>query len=440
MPPMPGVYHASSYRDTLATLMDRRMSWEEEAPPMPVLPTTLVDRRMSWEEESPPQSPTTKMPLHIETSPQTPMFKPGMHEISPVVSSATDSKTAPSFVDFSRNLQKRRDEMVSPFSTDSLDHHRQAALDALAPTSAGGASSADMSPYDGTDFQNSNMFLPDPSPGARDIATADLLPQPLDLNRTSAVLESQQAARQAHAEHLGVDDDDDELDLSTPYPEYEDERWSSDSATYKSIGEVSQHKVKEIMQEPFLNKEDQRIMSYAAEKYPAMKSPPSHKKSWRSSGSSLTQKAADFAQRISLTSRKNSDLSRYSTVESQPYERQRAIPPTPYQLYGDSIWKTSKKKKKNKDRKAQLSLQHQNSSGFEGQDFPRAMQRAQTMPDPEDLDEADHNQGQVSSAFQRLTKSSSQRRREKLKNSIVLVGPTHLSKEGNAVPTPKRWV
>ena len=417
VPPMPGAHHASSYRDTLATLMNRRMSWEEEPPPLPVLP---------------------KMPLHIKMSAPGGPFKPGGQGISPVVSSATESKTAPSFVEFSQNLQKKRDEMVSPFSTSSLDNHRQAALDALAPTSPGGASSPDMSPCDGTAFQHSNAFLPGPSSGTiTEVVTPELVPAPLDLNRTSVVLESHEAARKAQAEHLGLSDDD-ELDLSTPYPDYEDERWSSDSATYKSIGEVSQHKVKETIQTPFFDKEDQRIMSYAAEKYPAMKRSSGHKSSWRSSGSSLTQEASDIVQRMSLTSRKNSDKSRYSPSGDQPYERQRAIPPTPYQLYGPAIWKGSKKK--NKDRKGQLSLQHQNGSAFDGQDYPKTMQRARTMPEPDDLDQVDHGQSQISSAFQRLTKSYSQRRREKLKNSIVLVGPTKLSKERNAIPTPKRWV
>ena len=391
---------------------------------------------MSWEEDDdvPAMPPLPKMALQVQTLPTEHDQSATMQSASPIVASATDSRTAPSFVEFSKNMQKRREDGVSPFSVSSMDDHRQAALDALEPVA-----SPDMSPHDGLAFQTSDPFFPrQASPADSKSDESNALPMKLDLDNSNSVLEPQEAARQAQAQHLEAPNAHDSLDLSTPYPEYEDEPVENlsderQSETYKSIGEVSQHKVKETLQPPSLTREDKRIISYAAEKYPAMKTPQSQKSSWRNSGIAAAQKASSLANRISLTSRKNSDKSRYSQTEDVHYERQRAVPPTPYQLYGAAIFKTPSKKKKTKDRKAQLSLQHRQSPPFEGQEYPRRMNRAQTMPNAEETDQT--KQRHLSSAFQKLKKSQSKKRRERLKQSIVLVGPVSSSRDMKDAPS-----
>ncbi|KAK5283776.1 hypothetical protein LTR40_001268 [Exophiala xenobiotica] len=160
-------------------------------------------------------------------------------------------------------------------------------------------------------------------------------------------------------------------------------------------------------------KEKERIMSYATTKWPAMSGDtPDRKKSQRSSArSSLQQGVSSLLRSISL-SKREMDKEGHQEVEV-PREKHLAKPATPYQVYGADIWSKKTKKKQQQQQQQQQDMQRSHKRGKSSVDLVHAYQNGQTQ-----------FVGVIEGAKRKLTRRTSQKRRRKLKQSIVFVGPT----------------
>jgi hypothetical protein len=365
LPPVPLIHQPQAYRDTVAPLLVKRLSLSRSPSPRPPTPPRPRPRA----------------------------------SVSSISLRSTVKKTAPSFAEFSRNLQDRRNELVSPLSSAS-DHLHQAAYDQLFPPS--------------TQVSSVNLAIAvaqtPPLPDAMsvtisDVAESELLPSPPDLRNISppspilntpgqlSVLqqarsltpfsssESRQGYRSRHWSENWLEDD---LRVDSP------------------ISEPPQMEDREYL----IEKEQADIIPPTASKNPGI-DPESleRKRSQRNSKrSSLQQGVNDLLRSLSISSRRDSRRAR--ARGSGPRERQLAIQATPYQLYGDQIWSTKKAKKKSRDDKA-------SHTRGKSMDLVTAYQSGQSQ-----------FVNVLESAKQRLTRRTSQRRRRKLKQSIIVVGPS----------------
>ena len=373
-------YNVQAYRDTVAPLMARRLSLTHSTWVPPIVPHKL------------------------RTSVSSPIMRAA--ELSPEISTA-DSKNAPSFAEFSRNLREKRNDMVSPFSTESYEQHRQEALEKLAPPS----------PQDSLEalnvaYEQPQSFLPGPMSGTiTDVVATEYVPEPLDLSRTSRVLLSpQKAARRAQAEQL-----------EHPPPQFQQP--DTNQSWARVMDKLNKRRSAE-------EREKQRVLNYASEKYPGMRTAALRKAPDRSSGSSITQRATNIMSAISGSGSKGTKTPLSETPPRR--QKQLAVKTTPYQEFGPDVWlppEKQEKKKKREERKLQREREEEqkrhrrnrssaNSKSSRGSELSGAYQSGQ-------------NQivGVIQGAKQRLSRSASEKRREKLKKNIVLIGPTSITKE-----------
>lgn len=383
---LPQFHNPQAYRDTVAPLMARRMSLTHSTWLPPIVPHQLRTSVSSPVMRGPVLSPDIYTP---------------------------DSRTAPSFVEFSRNLREKKTEMVSPASFESYKLHRQDALEKLAPPS----------PQDSSEalpvaFESPQSFLPGPMSGTiTDVVTPDLVPVPLDLSRTSQVLRSpQEAARRAQREQL------ESLPQHFQQPDT-NQSWS------KIMDKLNKRRSTE-------EREKQRVLNYASEKYPGMRGS-QRKGSGLSSNGSMTQRASNIIQALSGTGlRSDKD----PTSDTTPRRQKRlAVKNTPYQEYGPDVFlppEKREKKKRREERKLEREAKEEKkkghrrntSSASKGSGYSSAYYSGQSQI-----------VGVIAGAKQRLSRSASEKRREKLKNSIVMMGPTKVSREKNSFEGAGGW-
>ena len=364
LPPVPLLHQPQAYRDTVAPLLVKRLSLSRTPSPHPPTPPRPRPRA----------------------------------SVSSISLRSTVKKTAPSFAEFSRNLQDRRNELVSPLSSAS-QHHHEVAYHQLFPPSAQ-VSSAKLSIA-----VAQTPPLPDAmSVTISDVAESELLPSPPDLRNISppspifdtsgqfSVLQgrsltpfSSSESRQGHSSR------------------HWSENWLEDDLRVDSpVSEAAQMEDREDL----IEKEQGHIIPSTVSKSPGMDTEPlERKRSKRNSKrSSLQQGVNDLLRSLSISSRRDSRRAR--ARGSGPRERQLAIQATPYQLYGDQIWSTKKGRKQTRDEKAS----HKRGKSV---DLVTAYQSGQSQ-----------FVNVLESAKQRLTRRTSQRRRRKLKQSIIVVGPS----------------
>ncbi|KAK5052683.1 hypothetical protein LTR84_002549 [Exophiala bonariae] len=359
LPSMPLIHQPQAYRDTVAPLLVKRLSLNRSPSPRP--PT--------------PPRPRPKA------------------SISSFSLRSNAKKTAPSFIEFSRNLEDRRNELVSPF-TPNTDHHRQAAYDQLFPPST----------------QNSSPELPisvshtPPLPDAMSvtvssIAESDLLPSPPNLRSTSPPSPIFDTPGQFSA----LPGRDDSPLSSSSRQRYRSRHWS-ENWLEDELGVVSPVSGSSPVKDGKNSADYGRVCSASSSgsaDHPDV-NPESFgkKKSLRSSGrSSLQQGVNGLLRSLSISSRRTRDRT------SEPRQRQLAIQPTPYQRYGDQIWKNKKAKK---------MTQHDEVGHNRGKsmDLVTAYQSGQSQ-----------FVSVLEGAKRKLRRKSSHKRRGKLKQSIILVGP-----------------
>ena len=441
-------HRAQAYRDTVAPLMARRYSGAESPPPFPLiinrssgaespppLPNDLEDVMPSsmpspsiYQDYSPPFTPDLPdmPPLPVPSPSNCPEMSP---PLSPPISPA-DSKNAPSFAEFTRNLSQKRDDLASPLSAvDSEDYHRQMALAALAPPSP--KESPNMHPVA---FDGSGVYLPGPMSGTiSHVVAPEMIPPPLDLTRASRSISpvTRQQRLQSEQENNSFED------------------FLRASAARKNSSIVSStdkfnHYTPSATPEPpvpsaqrFTDDERHRIMSYASQKYPGMQTTqvlqqaPAQDRPKRASTtrSSMTKRASALVRAMSVrkpdttspssSSPPNRQLTTDTIASATSFppptggRKNLAIQPTSYQLYGEASWEKDDKKKRNRRDKRTSRESNKTDDGGEKE-----------------------KKGFFEGAKHKLTRTASEKRREKLKNSIKLVGQTELRAPRE---DPRKW-
>ena len=433
---VPNAHRSQAYRDTVAPLMARQYSGAESPPPLP-----LLLQRLSGADSPPPlpslasdndvvfrvpiPSPSIYQDFSPLLSPDYPDIpalpetaripSPSIYLESLPISPPTSKYGMPSFVDSARNLAQKRPELVSPLSSaGSEDYHRQLAMDSLAPPLP--RDSLDVRPVA---FEGSDLYLPGPmSRTISHVVAPDMVPPPLDLNRSSRYLSPQATERGKY--DTGSRDSFEDLLIESAQRASSAE--SSPDIYNHSPAQTPDASAEKLDSQRFTAEEKHRILSYASEEYPGMQHPPEISPIRTSKGSSLSQRAVSLIHAISAHkssadkgSIRTSTETASDAAEYVPGGRKKlAIQPTSYQLYGEAAWDKDKDKKKRK--KDQRSSKGSTRSEYEQERV-----------------------GFLEGAKHKLTRTASEKRREKLKNSIKLVGPAEITKQRHAREDPSKW-
>lgn len=402
IPPIPLLHQPQAYRDTVAPLLIRRLSLSPSPQP------NLKDV---------PRATVSNSSLRSSS----------VHHNIP------NNKTAPSFAEFSRQLQQRRDQLVSPLSElSAADSHRQAAYDQLA------SPSPQLSSVEHSISVSQTPPLPDAmSVTISDLDESDLLPPPLGMSSSSLPsppyddwekpAEFDPARHheqyQSHAAHHG-------------HTKSWSQNWLEDGFVSQSPdSSPTDRRVRASFRSrsPLPAEERERVISYAEAKYPGMKRNSSDKKARNSSARSSVQQGVGNLLR-SLSWKSASENKEWPVDDRKlPRERQLAIPATPYQVYGAEVFtgKLQKKQQKAAEKEAQLAQQ-------EAQRARR--QRGKSIS----LASAYQNgQNGLVAGLRKLTGKGSQKRQKRLKNSIILVGPAGvpgLIDRHFTVESEKAWI
>jgi hypothetical protein len=198
-------------------------------------------------------------------------------------------------------------------------------------------------------------------------------------------------------------------------------------------------------------RERKRVLSHVEERYPAMKSSPrtsteQRKYSWTagnsSSGqrSSLTDNISNLFRNLSISKAQHAEEeARGRGIERGRQPKQLAVPPSPYQKYGAEVWYAKNKKKKAKA-KGSGGLQRAPTTKK-----PTANSRFVSRGDIKDLKKTNEDLKQLYSQGRkelinalhvgggsaekqkekgrRFGRTISEKRRERLKQSIAVIGP-----------------
>lgn len=382
IPPIPMLHHPQAYRDTVAPLLVKRLSLNQSPSPQ-----------------------VSSMGDALETESFSPL-RPAVFQ-SQAQPGPPSNKTAPSFVEFSRNLRERRNDLVSPLSATSTDYHRQAAYDQLAPPSP------QISAVEQSILVSETPPLPDAMSGTisdtiSDLDQPDLLPTPPGLDAPSPLSppfdEPGNYPRSSYSPSSGMPE-------CGKVPRTSGQPWSDpwledEFVTHSPEAEISKLEPRKSFKfrKSSTEREQERVMSYAEAKYPGMKGEGSSGKSKSNSArSSLQQGVGQLLRSLSLSSRVGSRRRRGRQSPSR--EKQLAIPATPYQVYGAEIWSNKMKKKQKEGQRVH--------SWGKSADLITAYQSGQSQ-----------FVGVIEGARRKLIGKSSQKRRRQLKQSIILVGPT----------------
>ncbi|KIW32953.1 uncharacterized protein PV07_04463 [Cladophialophora immunda] len=390
IPPLPTLHHPQAYRDTVAPLLIRRLSLGHNP--------------------SPPVKDVPREAVSISS----------LRSAATSTNAISSNKTAPSFTEFSRQLQQRRNELVSPLSVSSAEQHRQAAYDQLAPPSpqvsfVGQSVSLSQTPP-----------LPDAMSGTiSDTDGSDLLPPPLGLSSSSLPSppfdDWEKPAEFDPARHH------DPLEGQSQ-PHSSGKSWSQNWLEDGFVNQSPESSPLELqprksfrVRKSSAEKERERVMSYAETKYPGMKRDSAERKPPRNSSarSSLQQNVTHLLRSLSRKGASEGKESRGQ--DTPPRERQLAIPATPYQVYGAEVFGNKLQKRQQKEaRQAQRTRQRGKSVSL-----VTAYQNSQSQI-----------VGVLEEAKRRLRRKSSQKRQRKLKDSIIFVGPRETTGAVNALDQP----
>lgn len=406
--------------------------------------TDLLVRRFT--ESSSPISPLT-VPHFSKHAVSTPSLR-----LTPEDSQATsvvDVKAAPSFVEFSRSLQAKRSEMVSPLSSLASPHYGATSHDTFWQPPLRSSPELRAVP-----FECEREHLPDEvSPQITGIVTLELVPPPLDLGRSSGssryesvgMLTAEQGSKMVLTEKGSSG--------KFPSTSSSDSSFVVYTGVRESIRAIIQSKMGKKKESVQKGKERAESVASIKSQVPSSYSPqqPRRKFSWVSSRkSSLHEGVTSILRSLSLT--KPPSPSRQAPSSHRVGQKQLAIPLTPYQKYGAAVWHNSQRKKKHHARAAQTPQKRVKPAATQSRrsNPPRrssevfnafqngrdqilgaldetknkmartnlekrqeAMRKAIMLSRPGEERETRHT----------LFRTSSEKRREKLKKSIALIGP-----------------
>ncbi|ETN42911.1 uncharacterized protein HMPREF1541_02069 [Cyphellophora europaea CBS 101466] len=427
---LPNAHRSQAYRDTVAPLMARqyggaqsptllplfikRESGAESPPPLPgfeddndamILPP--MPSPSIYQDFSPPASPD--IPDMPPMSSSNRARSPSIYPQPPPLSPAGSKNGAPSFVDFARNLPHRGNDIVSPMSSNgSEEHHRQLALDSLAPPSP--QDSPDVHPVA---VEGDDSYLPGPISGTiTQIVVMDMIAPLQELEHVSHTVSPDENAGGAPRPVSANSFED--------FLEHGARRLQSQTPSL-GASQVSGLATQGFLgAQRFTEEEKQQILSHASGKYPGNGSLPDALKARMSTRSSMSQRAGSLMRALSTRKgaagagsiHRRGASEAAATGEYVPGRKKLAIQPTSYQLYGEAAWAKDDKKKRTKNKRTSK----ESNKSEDGQKM-----------------------GLWEGARHRLTRTASEKRREKLKSSIKLVGPTHISQRKNAQQDLMRW-
>jgi hypothetical protein len=412
--------------------------------------TDLLVRRFT--KSSSPISPLTvpHFPKHAVSIPSL--------RLTPEDSQATsvvDVEAAPSFVEFSRSLQAKRSEMVSPLSSLASPHYGAISHDTFWQPPLRSSPELRAVP-----FEYEREHLPDEvSPRITGIVNLELVPPPLDLGRSSGssqyesvgMLTAEQGSKMVLREKGSSGKFSSTSSSDSSFVVYTGVRESIRAIIQSKMG-----KKKESVQKGKERAESAAsIKSQVPSSYSSQQ--PRRKFSWVSSRkSSLQEGVTSVLRSLSLT--KPPSPSRQAPSSHRVGQKQLAIPLTPYQKYGAAVWHNSQRKKKRHARAARLP-QKRVKPVTEIRRFPTQSRRRNPPQRSSEvfnafqngsdqilsaLDEAKNKMARTNSekrqeamkkaimlfrpdeergARHTLFRTSSEKRREKLKKSIALIGP-----------------
>jgi hypothetical protein len=419
-----------TYQETLADLLVRRFT---ESSSSPISPLTIPH-----------------FPKHAVSIPSLQLTSEDSQATSVV-----DVKAAPSFVEFSRNLQAKRSEMVSPLSSLASPPYGAISHDTFWQPSL--RSSPELRAIL---FEYEREHLPDEaSPRTTDIVNLELVPPPLNLGRSSGSSqhESVDILTAGRGSKMVLEGKRSSGKFSCTS--------SSDSSfvVYTGVRESIRAIIQSKMgkKKESVRKGKERAESVASIKGQVSSSyssqQPRRKFSWASSRkSSLQEGVTSILRSLSLTTPPSPN--RQAPSSNRVGQKQLAIPLTPYQKYGAAARHNSQRKKKRHARAARTP-QKRIKLVAEIQRFPTQSRRRNppqrsgevfnAFQNGRDqilsaLDETKNKMARTNSekrqeamkkAIMRsrpseeretrhtLFRTSSEKRREKLKKSIALIGP-----------------
>jgi hypothetical protein len=332
---------------------------------------------------------------------------------------APGNRSAPSFKDFSRNLLEKRVGAAEVDSLRSISPHTSPDFGTI--------------PYESTQqFSPYQKAIPDS-------VDPQLVPAPLSIyksNSTAFETRSETSRRTVREEGERCESGFSKSSSEDSYVIY--------TGLRESVRAYLRHKLQSKRDSP--KRERERVMSIASAKYPGMMTAEEHdrkhsvasrKHSVASRKHSVASRRVSVQQGISTIYNRLSRLSMSGPSspnkadDQQPRTRQKqpAIPTSPYQKYGAAVWEAPKRQKRAKRQSAPVSSM---MAGVGKSNSSRTARKPNTPIDPEVVDALRNERSQIIQALQgtkgKLTRTSSQKRREALKQSIQLVGPTdHIS-------------
>jgi hypothetical protein len=375
---VPLIIQPIAYKDTISALLRRRL----DDPPSPKsVPSAMSAGTLDSQTWPHPGYATPESPTMSAVS----------------APSAADSRSAPSFREFSRNLQNKRIHAME--------------------MSVHPSPSPQFSPKFRAASYESARWSPDVSPRTSETVDRSLLPSPLTVGRYRDTL------MEGRPKTSGM--------FIEPEEERSLSRFSSSDDSHvihngvrKSVRAYVRHKLHKKRGDG--KKERKKVMSAASAKYPAMLTAKEHDRK-HSSGlrkTSLQQGFSSVYDKISKLSISGS--SSHSKTEREPprgRKKQLAIPTSDYQKYGAAAWEAPKREKKPKRSSAPARTKH---SG-------QVRRQASISGSPAEVVGAfKSGRRQIIHALDdqkhKLKRSDSEKRREALRQSIKLVGPAdHVS-------------
>ncbi|ERF73715.1 hypothetical protein EPUS_00969 [Endocarpon pusillum Z07020] len=376
--PRPLVIQPIAYKETISALLRRRL----EDPP------------------SPKSIPSEKSvgTLASQTWPQSDLVSPEWPTMSGITApSVADSRSAPSFKEFSTNLRNKRQHVVEATP--------------LPRTSS-------PPPQASSDFRavsyESTRWTPEISPRTSDVIDGSLVPAPLAVGRN----------RDTVREVVRITND-----LEPPVGEERSQsRFSSSSddfVIYTGVKESVIAYVRQKMQNKrdSSKKERKRVMSAASAKYPGMMTAKEYdrKHSTVSRKSSVQQGFSSVYDKISKLSM-SSGQSKEEEQQPRGRKKQLAIPTSAYQKYGAAVWEAPKRGKKPKRSSAPAKTLTKKDKDGQAQRHPSI-----SISPTEVIGAFKNGRKQMIHVLDdtkhRLKRSESEKRRDALKQSIKLVGP-----------------
>lgn len=362
--PLPRLHHPQAYRDTVAPLLARRLSLSRT--PSPYSP---------WADRHQPKASASSLSLRSLAPP----------------------RVAPTLAEFSHRLQGRKNELASPAAGLLSDIHRQVALDQLS------APSAQVSSVELSIRVAQTPPLPDAMWGSvSDVTDDDLLPSPPDLRSSSppSPVFSSSSQYDLLQPQRPTEGSPSEL-MEQRYKErHWSENWLVDEQVIDHLGQdVSRSGSRErgYSRQGSTEQAKERALSYATSYNSGLER--GKWESGKSARQSLQEGVSDLLRSVSKSSRAWNGAGSVVAEEDMPREHQLGTPANAYQVPGEEMW--SKKKKKPREERAD----------------PK---RGKSL----DLATAYHNgQSQLVDAMHRFTRRATMKRKKKLKQSIVMVGP-----------------